>query len=248
MEEYIKEFTIPYYDCNASGLIRPVSLLEYLVETSSLHSDSLGLGFKEMLKKNYAWLLSRWKIEIFTYPKAREKIKIKTWASQFDKFYANREFNIYDKDENLIAEVSTLWVFMHTKRKRPIRIPDEMYNKFNIIDNKNFNEFFNFNNELKMESSMDFRVRKTDIDSNDHVNNAKYLNWFLETIPLEVDEKYLLKELDIYYIKEIKYDNIIESKLSEKEKVGEAVQFFHRIYNKESGELTTKCKSVWKKE
>lgn len=247
MIEYSKEFTIPYYDCNKLGYVKPVALLEYLVETSSLHSDDIGSGLEDLTKEDYGWILSRWKVKLYNYPRAREKIQIQTWASDFEKFYANREFKIYDESNNLILKASTLWIFMSLKRKRPIRIPKNVIDSFNYKSEKNFDEFFKFEDDFKDNISMDFRVRKTDIDYNNHVNNAKYLNWILEPIPLDIDENYVLDEFDIYYKKEIKYEHIIESKLSRKEIKNDDIVYFHEIYNKNTGELATEARSIWKK-
>ena len=247
MEKYYKEFIIPYYDCNKTGEIKIVSLLEYLVETSSLHSDYLGLGFKELIVNNYGWILSRWKLKIYNYPKAQEKIKISTWTSNFNKFYANREFSVYDENNNLLVKASTLWVFMDTNRKRPIRIPLDLYNNYKIIENKNFKEFLNFTNKFNSDSAMDFRVRKNDIDYNNHVNNAKYINWILELIPLKVDEAYILEELDIFYKKEIKYDSMISSEISRGNLINGKLEYYHEIYNKDVMNLTTNARTIWRK-
>lgn len=247
MGKYNKEFIIPYYDCDKTGSVRPVALIEYLVETSSLQSDHLGVGFKELMEKNYGWILSRWKIKLYTYPRAMDKIKIETWTSGFNKFYAHREFNVYDKNKNLLAKASTLWIFMDTQRQRPTRIPAELYENYNPVEMKNFSDFYKFHNEFKRDLSMDFRVRKTDIDYNEHVNNAKYLNWFLEPLPLEVDEDYYLSELDIYYKKEVKYNHVIESKISHKREIEDDIEFFHEIYNKDTDSLTTQARTVWRK-
>lgn len=247
MGKYNKEFTVPYYDCNKYGYIKAVALLEYLVETSSLQSDSMGLGFKELMEKNYGWILSKWKVELLHLPKAMDKIEVQTWTSGFDKFYAYRDFNIFNDDGKLLVKASTLWIFMDTEKKRPVRIPVELYSGYTSVDEKNFSSFLKLNEDSKMNSSMDFRVRKTDIDYNEHVNNAKYLNWFLEPIPLEIDENYFLNEIDIHYKKEIKYNNIIESKISHGKETENKIEFFHEIYNKDSDILTTLARTVWRK-
>lgn len=247
MGKYNKEFIIPYYDCDKSGFARPVALLEYLVETSSIHSDSLGLGFKELIERDEGWVLSRWKVKLYTYPKARDKIKIETWTSGYKKFYAYREFKAYNEDGELLAKASTLWIFMDIERRRPTRISEGLYSSYSPVEEQNFDDFLKFTNEFREKSSMDFRVRKTDIDYNEHVNNAKYLNWFLELIPLNVDEDYYLSELDIYYKKEIKYNHMIESRISESKSIEDRLEFFHEIYNKDTDTLTTRARTVWKK-
>lgn len=248
MEEYSGKFIVPYYDCEKTGYVKPVALVDYLVETATLHSDSIELGMEDLDQQDFAWILSRWKIKIYKYPKAREEIEIKTWASNFKMFYANREFEIHDKDGELILKASTLWVFMDINRGRPVRIPKEIARKFNYIDKKSFHDFYDFPKEFNQGGFMDFRVRKTDIDYNNHVNNAKYVNWILEPIPVEVEEEYSLEELDIYYKKEVKFNHMVESKLSKKEEENGMIIYHHNIYNKDTGELTTQARTVWKKD
>lgn len=46
MQTYINQITIPYYDTDKNGYVRPETLLTYMGEASSLHSDSLGVGVR----------------------------------------------------------------------------------------------------------------------------------------------------------------------------------------------------------
>ena len=38
----------------------------------------------------------------------------------------------------------------------------------------------------------EFQVRRSDIDTNDHINNTKYVEWVLEAIPQDVYDKFCL--------------------------------------------------------
>jgi len=242
MSKYRKEFIIPYYEADRYGFIRPTTILTYMGETSSFHSESVGLGVDELKKNNHGWMLNRWKVRINSYPRVRDKIYIDTWASDFDKFYGNREFVIYDKDNNELVRASSLWVFLDILKKRPKRVPIDFYNKYNMVDEKAFPSFFDFENEYVTEEEMDFCVRKSDIDYNNHVNNVKYLNWMLEAIPVEIDDNYKLKEIDINYKKEIKLGNKIKSSYSKYEEA-EGNTFIHQITT--DGELNAYGRTIW---
>lgn len=184
MNKYQKEFTIYYYDSDKSGRVNPASLLTYMGETSSLHSDSLDLGIKELRKNNYGWILNRWKVKFTRYPKVMDKIIIETWTSGFDKFYATREFVVYNEDKEELARATTLWVFLDIVKKRPIRIPLEFNSKYNIVNERLFSDFYQFESETLVDDlQLEFNVRKSDIDYNNHVNNINYLNWMLEVVP-----------------------------------------------------------------
>lgn len=247
MAKFRKNFTIPYYDCDMSGGVRPISLLKYLGEASSIHSDTLGMGADRCIEMNYAWILNRWRVRFDSYPKAQEEISIETWPSHFYKFYANRDFDIYDFNKNKIGKASSLWVLIDIKRGRPIRITDEIYDKSHIVDEKSFDDFSALDENMAMDKEMQFRVRKTDIDYNQHVNNVKYLDWMLEVIPREVEEGYLLREFEIFYKKEVKFGEMIISKIRNHEKREDIIEFNHKIVDVEKGELRTLGKTIWEK-
>lgn len=248
LNKYTKEFIIPYYDSDKSGFVRPESLITYMGETSSFHSSSLGVGIEELSKYDYAWILNRWKVKIIRYPKVRDKITIETWTSTFDKFYATREFMVYDNDKNEICRATTLWIFLDMNKKMPRRIPKELYGRYNIVDEKLLHDFYSFNLDIKSNNGIDFYVRKSDIDYNNHVNNVKYLNWMLEVIPERIDMEYKLCEFDIQYKRETKFGSTVISEFIEEECEEEDKQnigFLHRIT--ENHEINTFGRTIWKK-
>ena len=52
---------------------------------------------------------------------------------------------------------------------------------------------------------INFKVRYTDIDSNNHVNNTKYIDWAIETLPEDIVNNYVLDEVKVTFEKECKY-------------------------------------------
>lgn len=242
--KYRKEFIIPYYDSDKNGTVFPTSLLAYMGETSSFHSDFLGVGINELRKRNYGWMLNRWKVIFHRYPKVKEKIIVETWTSGFDKFYATREFVIFDENNKIVGQATTLWIFLDIIRKRPIRIPKEFNDIYDILDEKLLHNFYDFNQDFIEDKKLIFNVRKSDIDYNNHVNNVKYLNWMLEVVPDNIEDDYLLSEFDILYKKEVTYGNQIQSLLS-KEIGEEYKEFIHRINGDE--EVSCLGRTVWNK-
>lgn len=243
---YNQSFTIPYYESDKYGKLEPVSLLKYLGEVSMIHNILL-VDHEQMERLNYGWMLHRWKVIVDTYPKAGETIRIETWISEVDKFYAHREFIIYNEDNLELGKATAIWIFLDMNRKRPIRIKEEHYDLGNILKKKVFNEFYKFRSNVKTDNPIDFHIRKSDIDYNDHVNNAKYLEWIMETIPEEIYENYILSEVEIQYKKEIKYPNTILSESKEINNLGGEIKYIHKIVEKESNEENTLGLSKWKK-
>ena len=54
MTKYNKEFKIPYYESDKYGKITPLSLLEYLGETSVSHNDDLGFDIERLKSLNHS--------------------------------------------------------------------------------------------------------------------------------------------------------------------------------------------------
>ncbi|ABW18441.1 acyl-[acyl-carrier-protein] thioesterase [Alkaliphilus oremlandii] len=242
MARYTEEFVIPYYDCSGDRFVRPESLLEYMGEASLLHGDTLGVGGADLFKMGFAWMLNRWKVRFIEYPKSRTTITVETWSSGVDRFYATREFNIYDSDRKLLVQASTQWVFCHILKRKPARVPDIISAVYDSEDEHNFYHFHDFKDEVQADEAIEFRVRKSDIDFNHHVNNVKYLNWMLEVLPKQFEDQYLY-ELDIQYKKEIKQGSLIKSEVS-MDIEGEETVCYHKITS--NSVLHAFGRSVWK--
>ena len=48
-----------------------------------------------------------------------------------------------------------------------------------------------------------FKVRYSDIDSNGHVNNTKYIEWSIETLPKNIVDNYMLEEIKVIFEKNV---------------------------------------------
>lgn len=230
MIKYNEKIKIPYYDTDRNHKLKPITLLKYLGEISIVH-NSKSADINKMESLNFAWMLNRWKVKIEKYPKAGETIRVESWISGFEKFYANREFIIYDEENLEIGKATAVWIFIDMNRMRPIRITDKHYNLSNILDHKIFNEFERFPLNVDINSNIEFNIRRSDIDSNNHVNNTKYLDWIIESVPEDIYNTYTLGEIEIQYKKEIKYPNkivigskLIDNKVNKKEYIHYIIQ------------------------
>lgn len=245
MSRYTKTFEIPFYDSDKYGRATPLSLLAYLGETSGEHTDKIGFGYKKLMKLNYAWMLNRWKVKINRYPRIKEEIRVETWTSSMDRFYATREFAIYDKNNKELGRASTLWIFIDMERKKPIRIPENLIKLAKPIEERLFQDFYKFEKSYDIPEQLDFHIRRSDIDYNNHVNNINYLSWMLETVPQEVYENYILKEFEILYKKEIIYGNTILAGCKETNEGEDSREFIHGIIHENKNDNHALSWSKW---
>ncbi len=234
MNKFRKSFEVSFYESDKNRKATPLSILAYLGETSGAHTDTMGFNVENLQSKNLGWVLNRWKVRIDRYPEVKEKITIETWTSGIDKFYATREFVIYDDKDIVLGKASSLWIFIDIVKKKPMRIPQTFYQAADPIEERNFDDFFDFKVDINSTNWVDFHVRRSDIDYNNHVNNTKYLSWMIESVPDFIFDNYMLNEFEILYKKEALYGSTILSGSNEIAESIEEVQFLHGIIEKAS--------------
>lgn len=243
MRKYHKSFTIRHFECNSNGFLRPDLILKYLSEVAILHNEYTNISLNELNKKNLGWMIYKWQGEIYKYPYAGDKIRIETWISKLYKFYANREFYIYDKSNEIIAKISSLWILVDMNKRFPRRIPKELLDSHSLYNKMIYKEFKNIENKESNIYKV-FNVRKFDIDYNGHVNNSIYYKWMLESID-NIPDNYELEKFYIKYKKEVLLNDSIKSYIFlEKEK--DIISCYHKIEDSNKNITNSLGKTIWK--
>ncbi|MBC8061747.1 MAG: acyl-ACP thioesterase [Clostridiaceae bacterium] len=239
-----KEYEIHFYeiDYNRKALI--TSIVNFLGDISIRQSDELGVGLDWLLERDLAWVIYKWNINMIRYPKINEKITVRTWPYSMRKFYAYRQYDILDTEGKVICTADAIWFLIDIKIRKPTKISDEMYETYGIA--KDSNEVIDFGKIEALQEiheSKYFDVRYSDIDTNRHVNNSKYIEWCIETVPIDVVLKYSLKNIKVIYEKETNYGERIKTSTEVFREVGK-VTFLHKIED-EYGKRITLVKSQW---
>jgi medium-chain acyl-[acyl-carrier-protein] hydrolase len=207
MQEVItRDFIINYCEVDYYMRATPWSLLNYLQETAFSHADSAGDTPELLANEGLTWMLYKWHIAIDRYPRWKDNITVKTWISKFKSYMAFREFEVSDNEGKVLLKAGAIAILVDSQTSSPRKINHERMASYGINPSpasKHNYENFGFNRDAANEKS--FLVRISDIDPNGHVNNTRYLDWFAETIPLDILQSYCLKELEIIYKRQIRY-------------------------------------------
>ena len=95
---------IRFSEVGIDNCLSPKGFLRYLQEVAIMHSDSLGYGVSGLSQKHLAWVITNWKIKLFSKPVSGTEITIKTWVRSFIKFFAYRDFEVVDSNGNIMSE------------------------------------------------------------------------------------------------------------------------------------------------
>ena len=183
------------------------TLCKIMQEAAWDHADVLGFGYPQMLERDLIWVLSRQKIKVHHFPKWGETIRSKTWPTGAQRLFAFREFQIFNEKDALIAEAKGTWLVLDAKSRKPIRVFAQM----EIPVGKGL-----FKGDLeKLPSPKDYQmqpqfpVRHSDLDWHNHVNHVQYLEWILDSCPLEMHVRFCVASLEMDFLSETRYGNEI---------------------------------------
>lgn len=246
-KRFLKEYEIHYYETNSMQEATPITLLNYLEDSAISNSASVGYGVKELMEAGAGWVLYRWFLKINRYPKLGEKISVQTWPSSFERFYGNRQFLVSDSEGKIIVKAASIWIFFNIQKRKPMRVPNELINAYNVDETEVLKEpFSSMDFDFKPNVAKDFSVRRSDIDTNNHVNNKRYINWILETLPQNIYDNYMMESLDILYKKEAGIDSAIQSGCMNESEPSQSLSLVHRLLDKKSGLELAAARTIWR--
>ena len=239
-----RDYNIHYYEVDIHKRALMTSIINYLGDMAMYQSEILGVGIEHLKKNNLAWVLYKWDITMDSYPLLNETIRVETYPYSFRKFYAYRKHEIFDVEGNRIGYASSVWFLINTNRRRPMKIMESMYEAYGIDDSNNaVIEIEDILPITAVDSEKSFQVRYSDIDTNMHVNNVKYVSWALETVPKDIVLNYELRSIKVTYEKETTYGETIKVS-TEIIREENKVVCRHKIVNEEGTKLTL-LESIW---
>ncbi len=246
MKNYFdKEFELRYFEMDKSGKASSITILTLLQETAAEHCYSAGHSLFSLMSQNFGWVLLSGKMEMDRYPEYKEKIIIRTWLSEYKSIRGIRENIIYDEDYNIIGRAKGLWLFFDIAKRRPTKILNDFKEKWLSCEETSIEHDITTKIDAihSAEYIKKFKVNLYDTDTNKHVNNIRYLQWLVESIPEEITNKYYLHSIDGRFISEARYGDVI---VSLSNKGDDDNSFVHTIHVEGKDKTCATAKTIWK--
>jgi len=201
---YSESFKVRSSEVRPDGKAKMQTIFDLFQETAGNHALKLNFDVTQLQEKQLTWVLHRLQVRIERYPEWRETVTVRTWPSGGDSLRAYRDFLILDSEENILGRALSYWLMIDLDSRRPVRIPNEVLNMA-PSDIKHVLPVKKERPTPPEETDVEkiFSVRKSDLDVNNHVNNARYVEWITETL----SEEELLQTLDIEFKSECSYGN-----------------------------------------
>jgi acyl-ACP thioesterase len=201
------------------------------------------VGYQPLHEQGKLWVLSRLRVEVERYPRWGEKVQVLTWPRAAEKVFALRDFEFLDAQGNRIVAGSSAWLVINADTRRPQRADKLLSSLPTLSERKALTGELEklSDGELGL-ASASCSARYSDIDMNGHVNNAHYVNWIMNSYPLEFHRAHLASCLEINFVGETRLGESISVFTLEKT----ASEFCHTMVKTGGDETVCRAHLQWR--
>lgn len=187
------------------GQLKVASLLNHLQDAAAAHATQLGLGYRAMAQAGLFWVLSWLRLELTTLPVFGQPYILQTWPKcAFNNLISLRDFRLKAEDGTDLARASTGWMAVDSRSGRavplerlPVPIPYLSHLAALAVQPEKL--LFQVDSPPLQRT-----VRYSDLDVNQHVNNARYVEFLMDCYDLAHHQAWRLHTLTINFLQESK--------------------------------------------
>lgn len=202
MSAFIVNRALTARDVDRDGFLLPSELLEVMQEAGAAHCDALNVGMMALRERNLAWVITRAAISMRRYPRVGEALTIRTCPNKTRLSLFPRDF-AFSVGEEDIGFASTLYVLLDLSMRAAAK-PGALGAPIDIDESHKPLPYPGNIAALDAEPiAAAYRPVYTDFDVNGHVNNTRYLRWFLDQYPPERHREEQLSYLLVHFNHEI---------------------------------------------
>ena len=243
-----KEFPIRYHELDRHGLLRPETLLNFVQDAGGMHAAQLGVSVRDLRKRGLTWVLSRVHLVVDRYLHADDVILVRTWPSTRAGLFSCRELEMRDRNGDLFSSATSSWAVLNLASRRPVRL-QECLPEYPLTARRSLDDDFASLPQFSDApddtfQELPFLVRRSDQDSNHHVNNTVYTDWALEAVPDDVAAGHL-QSLEVAFRAEALYGDRILSQCAAI-RSGDDTECLHRIVNSRDRRELARLRTRWK--
>lgn len=243
-KKFSEQHEIKFYECDVTGKLTLPMLLNIVIKTSEAQSESLGRGADYVQAQGFGWVITQHDMEITRLPGTDEVVTVTTQATAYNKYFCYRSFWLHDENGVELVKISSTFVLMDLATRKMTSVAEDIIAPFGcpkITKIQRGVKIEKFSDGLERE----YRVRFTDIDMNQHVNNARYFDWMVDCLDFEFLTTHKPCFVSIRFDKELSYGEMITSHWQVSTTEAGGPLSLHRIQSDTT--LCAEANITWKK-
>ncbi len=199
---YIYKKKVLYSDTDANSNMSIEGIMDAIQDCININSEAIGKGIAYMHSTKKAWFAISWNIEVKRFPKLFEELAVKTWPYAFTASMGYRNVVITDAEGEDIVCADSFWSMVDIATGRPVKIEESDTEGYELEEQY---PMASLGRKIKLPDNFSeqdtVKVRKSYIDFNGHMGNAKYIQLAGEYIPQEA----VVKGIRVEYKNQSKY-------------------------------------------
>lgn len=240
------DYRIKFYDVDKHMNCKISSLVNYLWDVVVAQSEYLGETHGTHINNNLVWLLLKYDIKIYEYPKINDVITADTVVIGVKKFYGYRTHTIRNQEGKVMVEISSIAILVDFDKRRPTKVTQEQYDIYGL--DGELQEHLPLDDLATVENidiEKVYEVKNSDIDLNNHMNNIKYIERAIDSVPADIMGDYCLEGVKILFKKESVLGEHMTVTTQIIKHEDSKITTIHNIMG-EDGKLRTKLELKWR--
>lgn len=201
-----REYEVNFSHIDNRGIARPSFVFDVMQDAATVHAEELHLGRTEL---RVLWVLSRMRVTLSRPFLPYERIRCETWCPGIRGASWYRSFAFY-ADEQQVGEAQSMWVTLDPDTHRILR-PTAFPAADGYLHTAR-GELFEPLGKLSCETVRLHHVHPvcySDLDINNHVNNAKVVDLISDALDLQKQPGFV-SALQVNYTAETQFGEQVE--------------------------------------
>ncbi len=213
-EPFVYLPTLDMCSVDFTGRWQPGAIFRAMQEAGNGHCQFLDLSFERLRELGVAWVITRAHLRMDEYPVLGQKVTVRTWPGPTRHMFFPRYY-LFESEGRTLGRASTLYVLLDLETRK-IALPSRLPNPLPLYDLPAPLPFpGNLSTPAAPTVTREYTPVYSDLDMNEHVNNTRYVDWFMNQFPIERHRSQTLSDLLVHYNFEVTPDEPLTLSLCE---------------------------------
>ncbi len=209
-------------ECGTDSRLAPHVLMADLQETADKGADDTGWGREAIGRYGCCWIILRCRLKFTDLPAWKDGFTVKTWTCGVNKLFFDREYEICDKNGNVIGRSTSVWIVAEKETHRPVfpskleDLPQDFAQSDRLSLGEPCPKLKIPDRGLYTDDPLIIKYADySELDHNHHVNNTRYVAWIYDALYKSGVDVHRINDININYISEVRAGEKIEIFASE---------------------------------
>ncbi len=218
--KFTQTFFLSAGETDAEGRLSVPFLTSKIIDISTAHANSLGIGNPSMETKGCGWVLSRLALDMQRYPEVNETYSLTTWIEGWNRHFSERIIQVTSADGQTFGYARTVWMVLDTTTRESVglshlsipeglEIPGECpipkQGRHILVLPADSQEEPGKGYIKANQDSFKYLIKYCDLDFYRHVNTVRYIALLLNRFPLDVWDKTEVSRMELAFMHELRF-------------------------------------------